>query len=50
LVPKYSHLIFRQVGLEGKSGIIAKYSDLYRVLSVTEVNAGKAKFNVHPIL
>ena len=50
LVPKYSLLIFRQVGLVLENGTIAKLLDSYRVLLVTVVNVGKGRFNVHPIL
>ena len=50
LVPKYSHSIFQQVGLALGNGIIAKYSDLYRVLLVTEVSVGVAKYEHQNIL
>jgi hypothetical protein len=50
LVPKYSLLIFLQVGLANRNGIIVKYLDSYKVLSVTVVNAGVAKYDYQNIL
>jgi hypothetical protein len=50
LVPKYSHLISLQVGLELGNGITAKLLDLFRVPSVIGVSVGEQIYEHQNIL